>query len=646
MTDQDPTQAYQPPPAPEPAVPPAPEPAVQPAFAAPAPPVPPVYAAPAPPVYAAPAPPVPPAFAAAEPPGPAAVPTTPVEMAPAGPRPGRSKLKWLIAGVVTLLVAGTAAGATLLLTKDAGDPAVLAYAPADSVAYAEMRLDLPGSQSAELAKVMKAFPGFEDQAAFPVKLSEALDQLVGEASDGKQSYKNDIEPWFNGQVSGSIGPLPSSPDPKALRAVVLVGVKDAAKAQAWADALVKQDGATTTTATYNGVTITLVAPKGAVADLAGMKAAYAITGPVLALGDETSVKAVIDTGGKSGLPTNAQFKQAEASVTGDRLAFAYVDTAAIVKGAGTLAGAVATAMPQLPAIAQDMIPAWAASAVSAKDGAFVIDTRSPHLAKAGPPENSESKIPGLVPADTVALAEGHNVGDTITKLKDALAAQPELKDQVKQVEDALAIVGGWDAATGWIDEAGVAITKTGTGISGGLVVTPTDSAAAERLLNQLKAFIQLGGSQAGLTVKDEPYNGATITTIDLGGLGDMLGSQVGGVIPPGGLTISYAVTDKVVVLGYGTDFTKAVIDTAAGGPSLASTDRFKTSLTQAGASNSALLWVDVTGVRGLVEGMIPDLGDYGANVKPYLASFDSVIATSVPGDTIDAGTLIIRVKGG
>ena len=122
----------------------------------------------------------------------------------------------------SLLVAGTAAGATLLLTSDSGDPAVLACTPADSVAYAELRLDLPGSQSAELAKVMKAFPGFEDQAAFPMKLSEALDLLVGQATDGQQGYKNDIEPWFGGQIGVSAGPLPTTADPAAARAVAAV----------------------------------------------------------------------------------------------------------------------------------------------------------------------------------------------------------------------------------------------------------------------------------------------------------------------------------------------------------------------------------------------------------------------------------------
>ena len=64
----------------------------------------------------------------------------------------------------------------------------------------ELRLDLPGTQQAELAEVMSAFPGFDDQAAFPMKLDEVLDQLVGSATDDEQSYSSDIDPWFGRQL--------------------------------------------------------------------------------------------------------------------------------------------------------------------------------------------------------------------------------------------------------------------------------------------------------------------------------------------------------------------------------------------------------------------------------------------------------------
>ena len=167
MTDQDPTQPIDvPQPAPERAAPPA----------APAPGADPAHVAPEATTQA----------------------TATVPVTADARRPGRSRVRWLAAGALTLLVAATAAAATLLLTGSAGDPSVLAYTPAGTVAYSELRLDLPGDQQAELAEVMQAFPGFEDQAAFPTKLNEALDQLVNRATDGGQSWTQDIEPWFGG----------------------------------------------------------------------------------------------------------------------------------------------------------------------------------------------------------------------------------------------------------------------------------------------------------------------------------------------------------------------------------------------------------------------------------------------------------------
>jgi hypothetical protein len=585
---------------------------------------------------------------AAEPPPPAPVATTPLESASKGARPGRSKLKWLVAGIVVLLVAGTAAGATLLLTSDSGDPAVLAYAPADSVAYAELRLDLPGSQSAELAEIMKSFPGFEDQAAFPVKLSEALDLLVGQATDGQQGYKTDIEPWFGGQIGASMGPLPAKADPTAARGVVLLSVKDAAKATAWAEGVVAKSGASTSSETYNGVAITIAEPAaGAATDAKGMKAAYAVVGPVLAIGDPASVKAVIDTGGKTGLNTNAQFQEAEASVTGDRLGFAYVDLATLAKSATDLAGTVTDIMPSLPISLEGLTPPWVAGAVSAEDGAFVMESRSPHVASNGPVNNTESKLPGVVPPTTVFLAEGHDVGKAITSFKDQLADVPELKDPIAQLDDALALLGGPEAIVGWIGEAGVAVTLDGTEIAGGVVIAPTDAAAADKLLNQLEALIQLGGAQFNLAVTEEDYKGTTITVIDLSGLGGLVGQMSeGAVAAPTDLKLAYAVTNEVVVLGIGTDFVKGVLDASAG-ESLADTERFSTALTQAGKEHASLFWLDVAATRDFVEGMVPaaDRSDYDANLKPYLEAFDTVIGTTIPGDEIDSGTVIIRVTG-
>ncbi len=629
MTDQDHTQRFE-----TPSAPPQPPDPVEAASGAPGTPSP------------ADTPPTPSAFA-----DPEAVPTTPVApVTAAGPARGsRSRVRWLAALVVTVVVVGLAAGATLLLTSDSGDPAVLAYAPKDSLVYSELRLDLPGSQQAQLAKLMTAFPGFDDQAAFPTKLNEALDQILGKATNGTQSWATDIDPWFGRQVSVSVGPFPATAAAAAsAHGLVLLSVKDAPKAEGWAAALVTREGATTTTESYNGVTITSVTPKdGAPAGMADVHTAYAVIGPVLALGDVASVKAAIDTKGTAGLNTVAQFKTAEASVSGDRLGFGYVDAKGLSAAAKDLAGGAASAMPSLPAAFSDLAPAWTVGAIRAQDGGFVIDTRNPHVAKLGPATTAETTLASILPPTTVALAEGHDVGAALTRIKDLAATDPELAKSVKDLESSLRIVGGWDAITGWMGEAGIAVTRDGDTIGGGIVVVPTDRAAAERLLTQLRGFIELAGGTSGLKVTDEAYADATITVVDLGNLGDLAGAATGGAVEaPANLQISYTVTDQAVVIGYGTGFTKAVLD-ARTGDSLAKSDRFAAALKQAGSRHASLFWVDVAGIRSHIEGMIPaaDKADYEANAKPYLDAFDSIIGSYVPGEELDRGTVIIHVTG-
>ncbi len=271
-------------------------------------------------------------------------------------------------------------------------------------------------------------------------------------------------------------------------------------------------------------------------------------------------------------------------------------------------------MPSLPISLEGLTPPWVACAVRAEDGALVMESRSPHMASA-PVANAESKLPGVVPPTTVFLAEGHDVGKTLISVKDQLADVPELKELIAQLDEALAILGGPEAIAGWIGDAGVAVTLDGTEIAGGLVIVPTDAAAADQLLNQLKAFIQLGGAQAGLSVTEEPYNGATITVVDLSGLGGLAGEMSeGAVAAPTDLTLAYAVTDDVVVIGIGTDFVKSVLDASAG-ESLADTERFSTALTQVGKEQASLFWLDIAATRDFVEGMVPtaNRSDYDAN---------------------------------
>ena len=580
-----------------------------------------------------------------------AVATSPVTPPPSATVRPKSRARWIAAlGVVGLVIVGSVL-AGLALTGSSPAATVTGYVPANSVMYGEVRLDLPGDQRAKIGEFLSKFPGFADQAALNTKLDEVLDRLLSDGTDGRQTFTRDIKPWFDGELAFAVGTLPNAAaldDPSAAsaqaRGLVLLSIKDEALARAWfADAMISA-GATHTAETYAGTELTVFGdalgrnPQGAFA-LVGGKVAIA--------GDLASVKAAIDTKGSAGLPTVAQFRTAQAALPGDQLAFAYVDAAAILESSESLTGAAAEAMPSMPAFMGQLQVPWGAAAVRAEGGAFVVDTAIPHMTALGAAKNSESRLPALLPPTTVALVEGHDVGETLQKAKELFAGDPAMAEGIKQVEDALALVGGYGAIVDWMGEVGLAITVDGDSIGGGLVVTPLDAAAPERLFTQLRGFIALAGGFAGLTVTEESHAGATIVVIDLGDLGDLAGEATDGAIEaPANLKIAYTVTDDVVVLGYGTDFVKAVLD-ARTGDSLARSERFAAALKLVDKAHGSLVWLDLAAMRGLVESQIPadEKGAYQTEIKPYLDAFDSVIGVNIPGETIDRSTLILRVSG-
>lgn len=597
---------------------------------------------------------------------PEAATTSPVGPVMTPPRTGRGRLRWIVALVVTALVVASAAGATLLFTASTGQSEVLAWAPADTVSYLELRLDLPGSQRAEVTKLLAAFPGFADQAAFPAKMGEALDRLVKAASNGKHDYQAGIAPWFGGQLAVAAGPMPTpaaGASPTALagsiRALVLAQVTDAAKATAWINAGLGEIGTTTvttTTETYGGVQITRVHEAGSGASATTVPdMGYAIVGHVLAAGDLTSLKAAIDTKGTTGLASTAAFKAASSAVAGDRVAFYWTD----LKASFTQGLASITAMSNDPALdaviasLADLVPAWSAGTVRAVDGNLVLDGVQPH-STASSATNRASDLAALAPASTIALIDTHDVGKALAAFHARLAAQPKLADALKQVDSALSILGGFDATTGWLGDTGIVITRSGDSVSGGLIVKPADAASAKRLFTSLRGMIEIGASGAGVAFRDETYGDATITTVDLSGLGPLLSAAAGGAgLPaptdpgsavPSSLKLVYSVTDQVVVLGADPTFVKAVLD-ARTGDSLAKNARFSALVGKAAAQNARLAWLDVAAIRDLVEKALPADArtKYEADVKPYLLPLDAIVSTSSIGNDFDRSTMILSI---
>jgi hypothetical protein len=594
---------------------------------------------------------------------------TPAPTAPAVPPPAKgrpSRVRWAVAVAVVALVVAVSGVAAALLTGRAPNAKILAWAPADSIIYGEFRLDLPGDQRQNLAEFLSHFPGFDDQAAIDTKLDETLDQFLASATNGDQSYIADVEPWFGGEVGFVASSLPNmgaSVDPESPdigSAAVLLSVKDVELAQAWFDGAVSD--ANPTTEDYNGVTITVVpGPEGSRDGPVG----YAVTGDVAVLGEVDVVKEVLDTKGGSPLTGDADFAAALNSGSGDHVGFFYYDFGAYWDWAMGLAaetgGNVEIGAMPAAAVAEtfrDTLPAWGALWTRVEGDALSFQvTSAPPAQRLGPTENRASTLASRVPGTTIVYGETHDYGKVITDMLGMYDGVEIPEEATQQLDQVVGMFGGVEGIVGWIGDVAVVINDPGEGLEGGILIQPTDATKAENLFLSIRGMLSLGGASLGLSVSDEQHGDATITTVDFGGLRELL-AQGGETVPPealeyfGGadahLQLSWTVTDDLVVIGLGPDFVRHVLDTEPGA-SLAQSDRFESLLGRTGTENAGQWFVDVTAIRLALEEATPDapemLQKYEREIKPFLEPFDALVgSTVIGGSNPDKATFLITVK--
>jgi uncharacterized protein DUF3352 len=598
------------------------------------------------------------------------VPATPIATAPIGTQgapapttPPRSRVRWVAALALVALIVGVTALATLSLIGSSPTSTVVRYVPTDSLAYGELRLDLPGDQRQKVGEFLSKFPGFADQAALDSKLDEVLDRLLTQGTDGKQTYTRDIKPWFDGELAFSLGPLPAdanaptgSGSKGAPRALLLLSVKDEALARSWFTKTMSDKGVSGTPDTYQGVALTTFASP----DDATAQAAFGIVdGKVAIVGDVASVKAAIDTKGGSALAKDPGFVAGKAAMAGDDVGFAFVDLRTLLSAAVARTEAMTSAPPLNDALLA-LVPDWAAFRLRVEGDALVMDSAMPHVdAAPGPADNRANGVAAYAPPSTIAFAAGNDYGTTLTETIALYRKDPALADVFKSVDQAANLLGGLDKSVGWMGDTGLVIARTGDSVEGGIVSIPKDAAAGRQLLTTLRSFVTLGGSQYGITVREEQHAGTTITILDLGTAAD-LGALAGGLgglpvpsgapsdLPAGHIEISYAAPDGAVIIGSSPDFVRHALDAGAG-QSLADDARFTALVGRVGAAHTAISFVDVAAVRALVEGQLgkatpKERADYEESVKPFLTPFDAFIGATVTGGALDQQHAIITVK--
>ncbi len=539
-------------------------------------------------------------------------------------------LRWGIALVVVAVMVGVVSVAVAMLAAGGGSSSVQGWLPKDTIFYLEARADMPGDQRAKLGDLLAKFPGFADQASNDAKIDEALDRLL---ADSGSSWTRDLKPWIGGEVGIAItssifdlanlaqsGGTPTTrPDDGA---VVLVAVKDAAAARAWVAKTVK---GTQATEPYAGGELTTV-------ESAGTTYAFAVIKNVLFLGPEKTVKAALDTGGASSIPKSDAFVAARESAPDTYLGFGYLDAKpfydyaleALKKQGGT----TAACLPD-PAAAT---PGWVAGFARAEDGAFVVGATAPVVGTPPTTKGSASGAAAHLPATTIAAVEVRDLGTGLIAGLDALKAQlacdPSTAATVNQLEQALGLLGGPDALVGWAGDATLAVTVDGSTFGGGLAAVATDEAAAQRTLDQLRNLLALGGSQAGVQVREETHGEATLVVVTLpsgSGVPEIAATVHGGVVAIGTL-----------------DFVKAVVDTKAGS-SLADAAPYKRAVEGAGGDGVADLFVDIGGLRAGIEALLPadQKARYESDVKPFIEPFEAFAAViGAPTTTVVSRAVI------
>jgi uncharacterized protein DUF3352 len=577
------------------------------------------------------------AQASLEPTAASVTPTAPVQTIAPAKRPSRTR--WAVAGLIALIVVALSGAGLYALVGASNNSAVASWAPSDSIAYFEVRGDLPGDQRQNLGRFLAHFPGFADQSTLETKLDETLDRLVDKASNGKHNWSKEIKPWFGGQVGVSMSTFPrmssGASGPSAGPQFLLVASqKDPAAAIGWLKSLSTNTGSDQA---YKGVTLTVYP------DVNGTAIAAAATGGVLLVGDDASVKAAVDRNGKDGLADSKAFSSAMSSLSDDQVTRTYVDLKAYFGALHDMTSASGgTAMDQS---LLDQLPSWFAAGGRFESDALTSEAVAPVVADAPKVADSESLLAKHVPSSTLALVEVHDTGKLLKYQLDLLR-KGSMADAFKQIDQAAAVMGGLDKLVGWVDDLGVVVTSDGATPGGGLVIVPTDVDQATAIATQVRNLVALAGGSSGVVIRDEPYGSGTITTFDIGDASKLnSGSMMVPTLPfTGHVEISYTIQNGLVIVGAGPAWVKSIVDVKAGS-SLADQARYREAMARVGATNASSFFVDITGIRKLVEPIIAKEGgsNYATDIKPYVEPFDVLASASRTSDGKTVARYIVTV---
>jgi len=484
----------------------------------------------------------------------------------------------VIALTVFIGLVGATVVAGYLAIFAAGTDRVARAVPADAIAYATVYLQPSTGQQLNLALLLGHVPGFADAANLDQKIHEIAARFLGQAG---VDYEADVRPWIGNQLSVAL--WPGTDDRATPSPILLAAVKDPAAAESGTEAIAAGRGLTSVEDTYRGTAIR-------VAD--GL--AWAVLEDLLiASPDRASLEAALDAeaDARPSLADDAGYAAAVRRLPADYLASAYLNLAgaAAEAGVGARVGGYSTVSAALLAEPEGL----RLDAVAPFDGSAASAEERVDFAAGSEP----STLAEWLPADTHAMAAIFDVQRAEQTVEEGLAGQPAtqgLIDTLNQLR-ALAAFGlginlDADLLALFSSEVAIGVSDVMTDAPHGqLLLRPSDAGAATASLDRMRDAISGHGGQ----VSESVAGGSTIISVEV--------PQVG--------TVSWAVSDGVIVAGLSPEDVAAALAAHASGQTLAAGERYRAAWRLAGDRAGNEAFVDIGAIVDASDDALGTSGD-------------------------------------
>ncbi len=365
------------------------------------------------------------------------------------------------------------------------------------------------------------------------------------------------------------------------------------------------------------------------------------------------LKAALDAkaGTKPGLADDQFFLNQLGAMSADRLGLVYSNYGSLMD-AGLGAGP-GSALPGtgIPAGCMDSLQSMSGVRAMAEVRAegdhmsFRMRSEFPTGADLPPaPGNRNAGLTAVMPGNTVAYVEMHQVGANIGFLIDeVLGCMPADSDGAgfdpAQVEQILGVP--LDEYFDFLVDGGIAVTLDGDKFGAGLVATVDDEAVANSRVATLLSFARLAGGMGedGITVTDVQHGTATLHVITLPAPAELFGEPTA---EP--LSLAVTLSNGRLYLGL-QDFVTTALDQQAS-DSLAAQPHLQAAINQVGASNTGVVFVDVDGIWSFVESQMPaeSRAQYETEGKPFIDPLSDFVVVTRNDNGINDGHGFLYVE--